>query len=84
MFAVLSALLFGTAFIASLWTLHVSVQPQLHRYAALFSAMQRKMKRAAPAPASLRTPARASQIRQIKVRQERWAPTYQPALHAAA
>lgn len=84
MFAVLSALLFGTAFIASVWTLYASVQPQMHRYHALFSAIQMHGARALSARAPKQAPARVSQIRQIKVRQERWAPAYHPMLHAAA
>ena len=33
----LTALLFGTAFVASIWTLVASIRPQLHRYRALFA-----------------------------------------------
>lgn len=38
MMAILSVLLFGTAFAISIWSLVTSVRPQLHRYAALFGA----------------------------------------------
>ena len=52
MFALLTVLLFGTAFAASLWTLYVSIKPQLHRYRALF----------APAPTIADLPLRASRV----------------------
>ena len=37
MTALLIVLLFATTFAASVWTLYVSVRPQLHRYRALFA-----------------------------------------------
>jgi hypothetical protein len=37
MIALLAVLLFATAFAASLWTLYISIKPQLHRYRALFA-----------------------------------------------
>ncbi len=43
MTALLTVLLFGTAFAVSIWSLVNSVRPQLHRYRALFAP-------AAPAP----------------------------------
>lgn len=37
MSALLVALLFGSAFVASVWTLVTSIRPQIHRYRALFA-----------------------------------------------
>ena len=34
---VLTVMLFGAAFLASVWTLVASIRPQLHRYRALFT-----------------------------------------------
>ena len=48
----LPVLLFGAAFLASLWTLVASVRPQLHRYRALF----------APAPTLAELPLRATRV----------------------
>jgi hypothetical protein len=37
MTALLTVLLFGTAFAVAAWTLFTSIRPQLHRYQALFA-----------------------------------------------
>ena len=68
---ILSVVLFGTAFLAAVWTLAASIRPQLHRYRALF----------APAPVLADLPLRATRVT------VRWAPTQQAArvpLRAAA
>ena len=68
---ILSVVLFGTAFLASVWTLVASIRPQLHRYRALF----------APCPPIAELPLRATRVT------VRWTPAQQAArmpLRAAA
>lgn len=69
MSGLLTLLLFGTAFAASVWTLYASVRPQLHRYRALFASapalpelpmVARFTVRRAPARLPARMPLRAA------------------------
>lgn len=68
MTALLSVLLFATAFAASAWTLYISVRPQLHRYRALFApvaipALPMRMSRVTVRQVPARMPARSQQLR---------------------
>jgi len=54
MTALLTVLLFGTAFAASVWTLFVSIRPQLHRYQALFAPKARPLPALVPTRVTVR------------------------------
>lgn len=54
MTALFTVLLFGTAFAASVWTLFVSIRPQLHRYRALFTPKPHLLPELAPARVTVR------------------------------
>jgi len=54
MTALLTVLLFGTAFAVSIWTLVMSIHPQLHRYRALFMGTARPLPTLVPARVTVR------------------------------
>ncbi|TGX56126.1 hypothetical protein E5A73_03235 [Sphingomonas gei] len=64
------ALLFGSAFIVSVWTMIATIRPQLHRFAELFGTasslpalpgrLSRVTVRAVPARLPMRAPLRAA------------------------
>lgn len=62
--------LFGSAFAAAIWTLYVSIHPQLHRFAELFG-MARPVALPAPSPRLSRVSVRSVPARMPRPRPQR-------------